>query len=266
MFVVGPADAEGPLPLLLTGYGGFNISQTPDFRSSRYLWLEAGGVVALPNLRGGGEFGEAWHQAGMRERKQSVFDDFIAAAEHLIATGRTTPAQLAIAGGSNGGLLVSAVTAQRPELFAAVYCTVPLTDMVRFHRFGIANIWTEEYGSPDDPQMFPHLYAYSPYHNLIPGAAYPAMLIVGSANDARTDPVHARKLAARVAHVDADGGRVRPILLEIQEDSGHGGAVQLDTLADQTSRHFAFLMDRVGLQPPCTDAPPSIGGRSPADG
>jgi prolyl oligopeptidase len=236
--------ANGPHPVLLTGYGGFNVSLTPNFATLYAVWVESGGVVAIPNLRGGGEYGRAWHEAGMRGDKQNVFDDFIAAAEWLVASGWTTPRQLAIRGGSNGGLLVSAVMAQRPELFGAVHCAVPLTDMLRFHHFGIAAIWTEEYGSPEDAAAFRWLRAYSPYHNL-DRAAYPPTLVVGSANDARTDPVHARKFAAALLHSQADADA--PVHLFVQAESGHGGGVTIRTQVDQTSRSLAFVMDCIGM-------------------
>lgn len=248
MFIIRNQNTEGPVPTLLKGYGGFNISMTPRFSTQTLVWLEAGGAVAIPNLRGGGEYGRAWHEAGMREQKQNVFDDFIAAAEWLRAQG--VASQLAISGGSNGGLLVSAAVTQQPDLFDAVLCQVPLTDMVRFHRFGIANIWTEEYGSAEDPEMFPYIHAYSPYHNTESGVDYPAILVTGSANDARTDPVHARKFMAAVQWADADHGQEEPIFLFIQQDSGHGGAVVVDQQADQKARHLGFLMEQVGLQAP----------------
>ena len=255
MFVIRHKDApkDGSVPFLLTGYGGFNISMRPSFRTSTAVWIQAGGGVAIPNLRGGGEYGVEWHEAGMRDRKQNVFDDFIAAAEYLVGEGYTASDRLAIAGGSNGGLLVSAAVTQRPELFQAVLCQVPLTDMVRFHHFGLANIWSEEYGNADDPEMFPHIYAYSPYHNVEKGVDYPAILVTGSVNDARTDPAHARKFAAAVRWADSDFGMEEPILLHIQSDSGHGGGVTIDTRVDQTARHYGFLMSQVGLVPVVED-------------
>ncbi|MEQ1505191.1 MAG: prolyl oligopeptidase family serine peptidase [Myxococcota bacterium] len=250
MFVVHLKGATGPLPTLLTGYGGFDISMDPSFSVSYTLWLERGGVVAIPNLRGGGEFGKDWHEAGMLGHKQNVFDDFLAAADWLVAEGWTTPEHLAISGGSNGGLLVSAAVTQRPELFRAVLCAVPLTDMVRYHRFGLANIWSEEYGNAEDPAAFEWLRAYSPYHAVKEGTDYPAILVIGSANDARTDPAHARKFMAAVQWADADHGAEEPILLEVQGDSGHGGGVTIDTRADQISRSQGFLMHQVGLDAP----------------
>ena len=207
MFVVHRKDVvlDGNNPTLLTGYGGFDVSMRPGFSTTYLVWLEAGGVLAVANLRGGGEFGREWHEAGMKEKKQNCFDDFIAAAEWLIANGWTSPAKLAIRGGSNGGLLVGACLVQRPDLFRAVLCEVPLLDMVNYHRFGLANIWAEEYGSSDDPAQFAYLRAYSPYHNLVAGRSYPAFLCTGSENDARVDPLHARKMVARLQELDPRG-------------------------------------------------------------
>ena len=258
MFVIRRKDApkDGTVPTLLYGYGGFNISLLPGYRDSYVVWLESGGQVAIPNLRGGGEYGVAWHEAGMREKKQNVFDDLIAAAEYLIGEKYTSSDLIAIKGGSNGGLLVSAAVTQRPELFQAVLCMVPLTDMIRFHQFGLANIWTEEYGSADDPEMFPYIHAYSPYHRVKAGTDYPAILVTGSINDARTDPVHARKFAAAVRAADVDHGMKQPILLHLQADSGHGGAVTLDQRADQASRHDAFMMHQLGMKTPSESSAP----------
>ena len=254
MFVIYPKGVKEPIPFLLTGYGGFNVSMTPRFSTLFTTWIESGGGVAIPNLRGGGEYGEEWHQAGMRSQKQNVFDDFIAAAEFLTNNDYSRTEQLAIAGGSNGGLLVCAVVTQRPDLFQAVLCQVPLTDMIRYHRFGLANIWSEEYGNAEDPQSFPSLLAYSPYHNTVVGTDYPAVLITGSENDARTDPVHARKMAAILRYSDKDHGQDEPILLHLQSDSGHAGGVGIATQADQMSRHYAFLMTQIGLKTPPSDS------------
>jgi prolyl oligopeptidase len=248
MFLLHHKDVkpDGSNPTLLTGYGGFNISLQPGFASSYAVWIESGGMIAMPNLRGGGEYGEDWHKAGMRENKQNVFDDFIAAGEWLIDNKYTTPEKLAISGGSNGGLLVGAVAVQRPDLFKVVKCSVPLLDMVRYHKFGIANIWSEEYGTAEDAEQFEYLLEYSPYHNIRDGEKYPAMLIVGSDNDARVDPMHARKMAARLQEADAGN---EPILLIVQGDSGHGGAVTLSERIEQTADGWAFLMDQLGMQP-----------------
>lgn len=253
MFLVHHRDAspDGDQPVLLTAYGGFNVSLLPGFTTVYAVWLEAGGVVAIPNLRGGGEYGRAWHEAGMRAQKQNVFDDFLAAAEHLIALGWTRPEKLAIRGGSNGGLLVAAAMTQRPDLFRAVSCEVPLTDMIRYHRFGFANIWEQEYGNALDAELFPHLLAYSPYHRVQPDTDYPALLATGSVNDARTDPVHARKFFAAV---QASTGRgpdgERPVLLLVEDDSGHHGGVTIDTQVDQYADRMAFLMEQLGMRAP----------------
>jgi prolyl oligopeptidase len=238
---------DGTTPCLLTGYGGFNISMTPRFSTLFTVWLEAGGAVAIACLRGGGEYGQDWHHGGWREKKQNVFDDFIAAGEWLVANKVTAPSKLAIEGGSNGGLLVGAALTQRPDLFKAVLCEVPLLDMVRYQKFGVANIWAEEYGGAEDPAMFKVLLGYSPYHRAKDGVKYPATLVVGSENDARVDPVHARKMVARLQAADKGQG---PILLMIQRASGHGGGTTIKTQIEQTADTFAFLMDKVGMKAP----------------
>ena len=249
MFVVHDEtlQKDGSHPTLLTGYGGFDVSMRPNFSTEALVWLEAGGVYAVANLRGGGEYGRQWHEAGMKENKQNVFDDFIAAAEYLIDQGYTKPEHLAIAGGSNGGLLVGAATVQRPDLFKAVLCAVPLLDMVTYHQHGLANIWAEEYGSSDDPEQFPYLYAYSPYHNIKSGLAYPAFLVTGSENDARVDPLHARKMCAALQDADRGGG---PIMLLINRDSGHGGGTTISKQIEQRAKLRAFLMDQLGMTAP----------------
>jgi prolyl oligopeptidase len=238
---------DGRQAVYLTGYGGFNISEEPYFSSGYTTWLEAGGVVAIPNLRGGGEFGQAWHKAGMFEKKQNVFDDFIAAAEWLIKNQYTSPDRLAISGGSNGGLLMGAALTQRPDLFRAVLCSVPLLDMIRYQKFGYANIWAEEYGSADNPEQFPYLLKYSPYHNVRPGVKYPSVLFIASDNDARCYPLHAMKMAARLQEADPRG---RPILLLVQKKSGHGGGTTISESIGQQVDNLAYLMDNVGLMPP----------------
>jgi prolyl oligopeptidase len=203
---------DGKNPTLLTGYGGFNISLTPTFVAGRYLWLERGGVFAVANLRGGSEFGEAWHRAGMLDKKQNVFDDFLAAAQFLIDDKITDREHLAIQGGSNGGLLVGAAFTQRPDLFRAVVCQVPLLDMLRYQNFQIAKLWIPEYGSADDPQQFEWLYAYSPYHHVQPGTEYPAILFMTADTDTRVDPMHAKKMTALMQAEAANGqSRERPI-------------------------------------------------------
>ncbi|MBX7220246.1 MAG: prolyl oligopeptidase family serine peptidase [Blastocatellia bacterium] len=210
---------DGTNPTILTGYGGFNISRTPEFLGSYLALLDAGFIYALPNLRGGGEYGESWHEAGMKQRKQNVFDDFISAAEHLIQTGYTTPEKLAINGGSNGGLLVGAVLTQRPDLFRAVVCQVPLLDMLRYHLFLIARTWIPEYGCADEPADFSWLRAYSPYHQVKPGTVYPAVLLMTAESDTRVDPLHARKMAALLQAAQVGP---HPILLRLEAQAGHG--------------------------------------------
>lgn len=202
MFLIHHRDMKrnGANPCMLTGYGGFNDKRTPRFSPYYLAWLKEGGMIALPNLRGGGEYGQNWHKAGMLEKKQNVFDDFIAAAEYLIHENYSAPKQIGIIGGSNGGLLTGAVTMQRPDLFGAVVCMVPLLDMVRYHKFGFANIWTEEYGNADNPEQFPFIYKYSPYHNVEKETTYPAVLFTASINDARTHPLHAYKMTAAMQH------------------------------------------------------------------
>jgi len=238
---------DGTNPCLLTGYGGFDVSMRPRFSTSALVWLEAGGIFAMPNLRGGGEYGREWHEAGMLEKKQNVFDDFIAAAEFLIGKDYTSSEKLAIRGGSNGGLLVGAATVQRPELFRVVDCGVPLLDMVTYHRFGLANIWAEEYGSSDDPEQFKYLLEYSPYQNVKDGVKYPAFLVTGSENDARVDPLHARKMAARLQAANEGGG---PVCLLIRDASGHGGGTTITTKIDQQAQEAAFLMHFLGMEAP----------------
>ena len=207
---------NGRNPTLLNGYGGFNISLTPTFAGGRYLWLEHGGVLAVANLRGGAEFGEDWHRAGMLENKQNVFDDFISGAEYLISAQYTDKEHLAIQGGSNGGLLMGAVFTQRPDLCRAVVCQVPLLDMLRYQHFQIAKLWIPEYGSADDPDQFRWLHAYSPYHRVRAGTEYPAILFVTADGDTRVDPMHAKKMTALMQAEAANGqNRERPILLRI---------------------------------------------------
>ncbi|MFC4014475.1 prolyl oligopeptidase family protein [Nonomuraea purpurea] len=219
MVVVAGPSRGGPRPTILSGYGGFGIPLMPGYAADSLAWVEAGGVLAIANLRGGGEEGEAWHRDGMLERKQNVFDDFVAAAEKLIADGWTTPDRLGIWGESNGGLLVGAALTQRPDLFAAAVCSAGLLDMARFHRSGLGPSWTGEYGDPDDPEQLGWLLAYSPYHHVRKGTDYPATLFTVSAGDSRVDPMHARKMCAAMQW--ASGGE-RPILLRHELDVGHG--------------------------------------------
>jgi prolyl oligopeptidase len=240
---------DGSTPFLLTGYGGFKASQRPGFSSGLYPWLEAGGGYALPNLRGGGEYGEEWHRAGMRHNKQNTFDDFIAAAEYLIRQGYTRPERLAIRGGSNGGLLVGAALTQRPELFRAVACSVPLLDMVRYHLFGSGRTWVPEYGSAEDEAEFRTLLAYSPYHRVRPGVRYPAVLMLSADSDDRVDPMHARKMAARLQAAAGAASGEAPVLLRVESNAGHGGAGLVRQAVELSADSSAFLMREVGLRP-----------------
>lgn len=239
MFVIRRKDIalDGSAPTMLTGYGGFNVSLTPGFSSRVAVWVEQGGVWAVPNLRGGGEYGEAWHQAGMRANKQNVFDDFAAAAEYLIAKKYTRADKLAIYGGSNGGLLVGAAMTQRPELFGAVICAVPLLDMVRYHLYGTGTTWIDEYGTPEDSTQFETLIGYSPYHRIKAGTEYPAMLMLSADSDDRVDPMHARKFTAAI---QAASTSKRPALLRIETNAGHGGADLIKQQIEQTVDMFAF--------------------------
>jgi prolyl oligopeptidase len=229
---------DGRRPTLLYGYGGFNINMTPSFSASRVYWLEQGGVYALANLRGGGEYGEAWHQAGMLEKKQTVFDDFIAAAEWLVKSGYTSRDRLAIQGGSNGGLLVGAVLTQRPDLFGAAVCQVPVADMLRYHLFTVGRFWIPEYGSADDPKQFAFLYKYSPYHNVKDGTAYPPTLVTTADTDDRVAPGLAKKFAARLQA--ATGGEA-PVLIRVETKAGHGGGKPVSKVIDELADIYAFL-------------------------
>jgi prolyl oligopeptidase len=237
---------DGSNPTLLTGYGGFDASETPAFSSVVAFWVERGGVLALPNLRGGGEFGEAWHHAGMLEKKQNVFDDFIAAAEWLIQNNYTRPSRLAIAGVSNGGLLVGAALTQRPDLFGAVVCRYPLLDMIRYHKFLVAPFWIPEYGSSDNPEQFKYLLAYSPYQNVKPGTKYPAVLFVSGDSDTRVAPLHARKMAALL---QAETGSDRPVLLLYDTESGHSGGRPLSKTIDEQTDEQSFILWQLGALP-----------------
>jgi prolyl oligopeptidase len=236
------ADARGPA--LLSGYGGFGVSLKPSFGRGLLLFLEQGGLYAVAHLRGGGEYGESWHRAGMLDRKQNVFDDFIAAAEHLVAERLAAPDRLAIQGGSNGGLLVGAALTQRPELFRAAVCQVPLLDMLRYHRFRIARLWIPEYGSPEDAEAFRWLLAYSPYHRAAEGAAYPAVLLTAGESDSRVDPMHARKMAARLQATSRSG---RPVLLRVEGRAGHGQGKPLAKALEESTDVWTFLFAELGM-------------------
>ena len=250
MFLVhkkGLAPRKGGHPLLLYGYGGFNISMTPHFSATLFPWFEAGGVYVVANLRGGGEYGVDWHRGGQLDKKQNVFDDFIAAAEHLIQSGWTSSDWLAIAGGSNGGLLTGAVAMQRPELFRAVISDVPLLDMLRYHRFLMARFWVPEYGSSEEAEQFKWLRAYSPYHQVKQGVRYPAMLITAGENDSRVHPLHARKMVARLQAATAAEPAERPILRWVDRDAGHGGGKPLALRIREAADERLFLMWQLGM-------------------
>ena len=238
---------DGKNPALLTGYGGFLQSQTPSFSPLAVYWVERGGIFAIPNLRGGGEFGETWHQAGMLEKKQNVFDDFIAAAEWLIKQNYTNSSKLAISGGSNGGLLVGAALTQRPELFRAVLCTYPLLDMIRYHRFLVAKFWVPEYGSSENPDQFKYILTYSPYHNVKPETNYPAVLLVTGDSDTRVDPLHARKMTALL---QASSSSDRPVLLLYDTKAGHSrGSTPVGKRIDELTDEISFLLWQLGETP-----------------
>ena len=246
MFVVHPKGLRlsGDNPTLLTGYGGFNVSRTPYFSALAAAWVQSGGVYALANLRGGGELGEAWHEAGMLGNKQNVFDDFSRAAEYLIEEGYTSSDRLAIRGGSNGGLLVGATMTQRPDLVKAVVCTYPLLDMVRYHKFLVARFWISEYGSSDDAEQFRYILRYSPYHNVDKGGQYPATLFITGDGDTRVAPLHARKMAALV---QARNASPAPILLRYHIKAGHSGGQPVKEQIDQMVDMMSFLQWQVGI-------------------
>ena len=246
MFVVRRRNLPtGPAPTLLYGYGGFNISMTPGFSATRLAWLEQGGVLAIANLRGGGEYGRAWHEAGKRANKQNVFDDFIAAGEHLVAQGITTPAKLAVQGGSNGGLLVGAVINQRPDLFAAALPAVGVMDMLRFNRFTAGRYWTDDYGDPGVEADFRTLRAYSPYHNIRGGVRYPAVLVTTADTDDRVVPGHSFKYAAALQAADAGD---RPHLIRIETRAGHGSGKPTDKIIEEAADQWAFIAKETGLE------------------
>jgi len=249
MFIVAKRGVElnGQNPTLLYGYGGFNISLTPGFAVARAVWLEMGGVLAIANLRGGGEYGREWHQAGTKERKQNVFDDFIRAGEWLIANGYTSKEKLAIQGGSNGGLLVGACMTQRPELFAAALPDVGVMDMLRFDRFTIGWAWRSDYGSSANPEEFKTLFAYSPYHRLQPGVRYPATMITTADHDDRVVPAHSFKFAARLQEYQAKNSP--PVLIRIETKAGHGAGRALNKTIEMVADQWAFLAKTLGMNP-----------------
>lgn len=253
MFLTARADAFGadgrplaPRPAILYGYGGFGVPLNPGYSAGVLAWAEAGGVYAVANLRGGSEEGEQWHRDGMMAHKQNVFDDFHAAAEYLVDQGWTTPAQLSISGGSNGGLLVGAALTQRPDLFAAVVCSAPLLDMVRYEHFGLGATWNEEYGTAEDPEQLRWLLSYSPYHRVREHVAYPAVLFTVFDSDTRVDPMHARKLCAALQHATSRPVSQAPILLRREKDVGHGARALSRTVA-LSAETLAFSAHATGL-------------------
>jgi prolyl oligopeptidase len=252
MFIVHKKGLQktGHNPTLLTAYGGFNVSLTPAFSRPAYLWMEHGGIYAVANLRGGAEFGEDWHRAGMLDKKQNVFDDMIAAAEHLIAEKYTDKNHLAIQGGSNGGLLMGAMITQRPDLFRAVVCQVPLLDMIHYQDFQIAKLWIPEYGTSENAEQFKWLYAYSPYHHVKSGIQYPAVLFMTADTDTRVDPMHAKKMAALMQAEARNGtSRTRPILLRIESKAGHGAGKPVTKQIEEFTDVYSFLFWQLGVKP-----------------
>lgn len=251
MFILKRKDCvigDKPYPTVLTGYGGFNISRTPTYSPSVIPWIEAGGIYASANLRGGSEYGEEWHRAGMLDKKQNVFDDFVAAAEYLIGKGYTDQEHLGIWGRSNGGLLVGAALTQRPDLFKAVACGVPLLDMVRYHKFLIASLWCYEYGNPDNPEDFQWIYAYSPYHHVQEGVSYPAVYFYTAESDTRVDPMHAKKMTALMQDVASRTPAKGPILLNVESEAGHGVGKPVYKIVEEQANMWAFLAWQLGLE------------------
>lgn len=248
MFLTRPKDMprDGSNPVLLTAYGGFGVSMTPGYSSSHMAWLESGGAIAVAHVRGGGEQGRQWHEAGKLSGRQKTFEDLIAAAEWLVAERYTRPELLAAYGGSNGGLTVAAAMVQRPELFRAVVLDRPILDMLRYHLFGPAGMWAGEYGTADDPDQFRYIAGYSPYQNVSPGTDYPAVLLFGSENDFRANPCHARKMAARMQATNPDG---QPVLLLVEGASGHFGGTTETVQIEQSADRYAFLMGMLEIQP-----------------
>lgn len=240
-------ELDGKNPTLLYGYGGFTISLTPGYSPARMAWIERGGVLAVANLRGGGEYGEPWHEAGKLDKKQNVFDDFIAAAEWLVDEKITAPEHLAIQGGSNGGLLVGAVMTQRPDLFGACLPAVGVMDMLRFHTFTAGQFWRDEYGSADDPEMIEYLLGYSPVHTVRPGVAYPPTLVTTADTDDRVVPMHSFKFAAALQHAQQQGGAgENPLLIRIESRAGHGAGTPTTKQIEKYADVWAFLWEHVG--------------------
>jgi prolyl oligopeptidase len=233
---------NGNNPTMLYGYGGFSISMTPGFMENIIPFVKRGGIYAIPNIRGGGEFGEDWHKAGIKKQKQNVFDDFISAAEWLIENKYTNSSKLAISGGSNGGLLVGAVMTQRPELIKAVIMSVPVADMLRYHLFHGGRHWIPDYGSVEDEHMFPYLLAYSPYHNVKDGTEYPSTIIMTADQDDRVHPGQAFKMAARLQEANVSNN---PILLHVEKKAGHGGAVDVSRYINKSTDEWSFVFEEL---------------------
>jgi prolyl oligopeptidase len=247
IFLVRSGELDGPRPTVLNGYGGFAVTMGPAYSPAAIAHCDAGGLWAVACIRGGAEEGEDWHRAGMREHKQQVFDDFVAAADWLVAEGWTSTDRLAIRGGSNGGLLVGAALTQQPDRFRAVHCAVPLLDMVRYHRFLIARLWIPEYGDPDEAADFAWLHAYSPYHRVVDGTCYPAVLVTTGEEDSRVDPAHARKMAARLQEATGCGDD-HPILLRVESSAGHGQGKPAGRQADELADVMSFLWWQLGVR------------------
>jgi prolyl oligopeptidase len=254
MFIVSKKGLklDGNNPTYLYGYGGFNVSITPAFSPANLAWMEMGGVYAVANLRGGGEYGEAWHEAGTKLKKQNVFDDFIGAAEWLVANKVTSPAKLAIGGGSNGGLLVGAAMTQRPDLFAAAIPQVGVMDMLRFHKFTIGWAWTSDYGSSENPEEFKALVKYSPLHNLKPGTCYPATMITTADHDDRVVPAHSFKFAATAQAAQAG---TNPVIIRIDTKAGHGAGKPTSKQIEEVADRWGFLTKALHME-----VAPSVAG------
>jgi prolyl oligopeptidase len=234
---------DSQAPVLIFAYGGFNVSLPPHWDPEYAWWMEQGGFYAQPSLRGGGEYGESWHKAGMFEKKQNVFDDYFSAVDYLIDQKYTTPAHLAVRGRSNGGLLMGVAMTQHPELFGAIWCGYPLLDMLRYQNFLVGRWWTAEYGSAENAEQFPYLYKYSPYHNVKKGVKYPAIMFNTGDSDTRVDPLHARKMTALM---QADTGSDRPILLHYELKAGHSSGVSITQLVNDTADELSFLWNETG--------------------
>jgi prolyl oligopeptidase len=252
MFITHRKDLtrDGSAPAILYGYGGFDISLTPGFSVSMVAWMEAGGIYAVPNLRGGGEYGRAWHEAGTKEKKQNVFDDFIAAAEWLFANKYTAPDKLVLSGGSNGGLLVGAVINQRPDLCRVAWPAVGVMDMLRFHKFTVGYAWTSDYGSSDDPAGFKYLSAYSPLHTMKAGARYPAVLVTTADHDDRVHPAHSFKYAAALQAAVAKDLKERPVMIRIETKAGHGAGKPTGKVIEEAADRLAFGAHFLGMPGP----------------